>query len=80
MLVVCNGMGRSGSTYQYNLACLFVGRAGIGEAARPPAPSARNTNSWWDVSELQAWAEDDRYHVVKWHESRPFVRESIEGG
>ena len=65
MLVVCNGMYRSGSTLQYRLAvevcataseCVDLGFADWGE--HPEAT-------------IRAWAEANRWHVVKAHQALP---------
>jgi hypothetical protein len=64
VLVVCNGMLRSGSTMQYNLARSLVAAAGAGGG-----------EGFFTEAELAAmgpriaeWQSDSRYHIVKTHD------------
>ncbi len=72
MLVVCNGMPRSGSTYQYNLARMVVQAAGLGVAHSYLDPGFNDMpGDGWPAAVFQEWIDDDTYHVVKMHEAHP---------
>lgn len=67
MLIVCNGMPRSGSTLQYNLARTLVEKMGVGEG-----------HGYFDQptelgSRLLEWSNDDGYHVAKTHAVHPEI-------
>ena len=79
MLIFCNGMRRSGSTYQYNLTRLVVDETGKGQINAyqgPPIHPART----WPPEQLIEWIEDDLRHIVKPHEVHPLVAERIADG
>lgn len=61
MLIICNGMPRSGSTLQYNLVRGVVEKMdiGTGEGFFTPKQSQEMTNTF-----LQ-WANDNKFHVIK---------------
>lgn len=67
MLVICNGMIRSGSTLQYNLARSLVESAkiGRGEGFLDEADLLRADDR------LEVWAANRRHHVVKTHGLHP---------
>jgi hypothetical protein len=77
MLIICNGMERSGSTYQYNLARLLVMHADMGHAVTFPSNKRPDEGTWWTEEQLHAWAADEKYYVVKWHRADSIVRELI---
>ena len=61
MLVVCNGMPRSGSTLQYNLVrgIIEITNNGSGRGFFDPNQA---TDSY---GQFQEWSEDSDYHVIK---------------
>lgn len=64
MLIICNGMIRSGSTLQYNLVCEVVGltHETVREGFYSEDDFERNADRF------NEWVNDDKYHVVKMHE------------
>ena len=81
MLVTCNGMPRSASTYQYNLARLVVQTAGMGSAhTYMDFELDKLPGNTWSPALFQEWMRDDAHHVVKMHEVHPVVRDSIRAG
>ena len=76
MLVICNGMMRSGSTIQYNLARTLVARldrgAGEGYLAEDEFSALE--------ARLDGWANDEVLHVVKMHAIHPRAAEMSAGG
>jgi hypothetical protein len=74
MLIVCNGMMRSGSTLQYNLARTLVEDMNLGSGH----------GYFEEVSELgqelKEWADDNSYHVVKTHTVHPEIVEMTTTG
>lgn len=69
MLVICNGMIRSGSTLQYNLARGMAESCDLGHGEG--FFSDRQANN--DLDKLVVWQKDDRYHVIKMHNICPLV-------
>lgn len=61
MLVICNGMPRSGSTLQYNLVRGIIEKMekGSGEGFFNP----QQTRDLYD--QFEQWAEDNSFHVIK---------------
>ena len=57
MLVMCNGMGRAGSTYQYNLVRCLVERSATGECHGYIVPGAQNHSLSVPKKQVLAWAE-----------------------
>lgn len=67
MLIVCNGMMRSGSTLQYNLARLLVGHDSNGIAHG--YIEAKDLK----VGILEQWVDSRELHLIKMHELHPSV-------
>ncbi|MCK4348102.1 MAG: sulfotransferase domain-containing protein [Thermoplasmatales archaeon] len=67
MLIVCNGMMRSGSTLQYNLVRCFLENMGAGEGRGYFVKKGLSDDK------LEQWVDDDSYHVIKMHEIHPKV-------
>ncbi len=69
MLIVCNGMIRSGSTLQYNLVrnILENSKLGRGEGFYD------SKNCVLSKYQINQWADDDYYHVIKTHELHPEI-------
>jgi hypothetical protein len=68
MLIVCNGMIRSGSTLQYNLVRYLVETTGLGKAKGYLRPEQLDRLK----NQLEFWARDrDRLYVVKSHNMIP---------
>lgn len=81
MLVVCNGMPRSGSTYQYNLARMVVRAAGLGVAHSYLDPGFNDMpGDGWPAEVFQEWIDDDAHHVVKMHEAHPVAVDALSDG
>ena len=77
MLVVCNGMGRSGSTLQFNWARVLVVMAGVGEAHGYIATTPNHTRG--EPHEVVAeWGRDDAYHVAKLHGVHPVLPQLLQ--
>ena len=66
MLVLCNGMGRGGSTLQCNLARLLVERCESG-TARGYMTDAEGRPQHVPHETANAWARDSKAHVAKIH-------------
>lgn len=66
MLIVCNGMLRSGSTLQYNIARSLVEKIGIGRGE-----AFFDNNYILPEGDFIRWAEDTRHHVIKMHVVHP---------
>jgi len=62
MLIICNGMVRSGSTLQYNLARNIVEKLnlGIGKGFFSNNKILRN-------KKFSKWLDDDQYYIIKMH-------------
>lgn len=79
MLVVCNGMIRSGSTLQYNF---------VREILSYDSEKATEAHGYMDGNafaqreeQFNAWAADNAWHVVKVHDLLPDMRKRVrEGG
>ena len=69
MLVICNGMFRSGSTLQYNLARELLERLGCGTGHGFFDGEAITA----DRNEIQRWLNDEKLHIVKTHKIPPIV-------
>ena len=67
MLVICNGMLRSGSTLQYNIARLLVDLSGVGAGEGYFAETTPGKIS----SKMHQWGSSEKLHVVKTHELYP---------
>jgi hypothetical protein len=81
MLVVCNGMPRSGSTYQYNVARLVVAATELGVAHSYLEPGFTDMRGdGWPPEVFRGWIDDDAYHVVKMHEPHPTAVGAISDG
>ena len=76
MLVVCNGMERAGSTYQYNLTRLLIEASQLGEVHSYTGP---NTTTW-PLEDMRKWAADERTHLVKLHAVHEIIPEAIDTG
>lgn len=63
MLLICNGMVRSGSTLQYNLVRSLVEVRGLGEGVGFFSPDQAHSHN---LAEL---ASDERFYVLKTHET-----------
>lgn len=71
MLIVCNGMMRSGSTLQYNLVRSLIEKQGIGVGQ-----GFVSVQSWSEIKEqLLNWSIDNKAHVIKTHDILPFSEE-----
>lgn len=75
-LVLCNGMNRSGSTLQYNMARMLVERTavGIGDSF------LQQDEMDGHLEQLEAWAVEERLHVLKTHDLPPSARHLWENG
>ena len=80
MLVICNGMSRSGSTYQYNLARCLVERAGAGKAHAYIAPEDADVRLSVSDDRFRSWVTSRAVHVVKTHRVHPLLPELIGTG
>ena len=71
MLIVCNGMIRSGSTLQYNMIRMLIDELGAGQA------EGFFEKDDVDSSKLMfsEWEEDSKFHIIKMHEMYPFMPE-----
>jgi len=69
MLVVCNGMIRSGSTMQYNLVRTLLEKQNIGRANG----FFDNSNYPLTEDQIDQWVNDDYYHVIKMHDLHPRI-------
>lgn len=71
MLVVCNGMPRSGSTLQYNIARLLLEKtgAGVGKGYFQRDQFKRNYDAF------AGWGESDRLFLIKTHDAFPYEEE-----
>jgi hypothetical protein len=67
MLAICNGMPRAGSTLQYNVARCLVEKTGSGTAHAFITADEENPRRI-ATAQLQEWATDDAWRVVKTHE------------
>lgn len=76
MLVVCNGMMRSGSTLQYNLARNLVEKmgCGMGKGFFTSKELTRFENKF------SQWADDKNHYVIKIHELHPSIAEMATQG
>lgn len=67
MLIICNGMPRSGSTLQYNIARLLVTKLQVGFS------EGFISKKRWELSKtkLLDWESAKAYHVIKSHTIHP---------
>ena len=70
MLIVANGMPRSGSTLQYNALRMIVEQTGTGVAEGYAAPDETRTN-YVSSERLVEWAADETLHLIKSHSVHP---------
>jgi hypothetical protein len=77
MLVICNGMGRSGSTLQYNWARELVETAGVGVSHGFVAGDPEHSQGV-PHEEIIGWAQDSAYHVMKIHTVHPVLPALLE--
>lgn len=75
MLILCNGMIRSGSTIQYNLVMSLVERRGIGEGIGFIDDEAKVTGET-----LERYAKSDQIFVAKSHHPLPQIKPFCERG
>jgi hypothetical protein len=68
MIVMCNGMPRSGSTMQYNMARILLLATGRATAHGFTASQQSHTHGVSD-EQMRAWGAEDHFHVVKMHEA-----------
>ncbi len=73
MLIVCNGMIRSGSTLQYNLVRGLVEKMNVGKAEGWFSPNQLNEKS----KQLEDWAGSQLLHVIKSHVILPCSKELL---
>lgn len=72
MLLICNGMYRSGSTLQYNLVKGLVESSHLGEGES--FFSASDVNRMKET--FSEWENDNVYHVIKMHDVYPYLNNS----
>ena len=76
MLIICNGMIRSGSTLQYDMVRTLVEWLQMGHNQGYIGPAALALRE----ADLKAWEEDDQLHVINSHVVVPISRNSdLEG-
>lgn len=71
MFVVCNGMQRSGSTLQYNIARGLCERLGVPTISHGPL----DANTLQSREEVRRRADDCALHIVKMHDIDPLFIE-----
>jgi hypothetical protein len=76
MLIVCNGMKRSGSTLQYNLAASILAEASIG-VGQGWVPREQLDPQ---ATPLLDWLADDQCHAIKSHKLLPGTSQLLESG
>ncbi len=78
-MVMCNGMGRGGSTLQYNLTRRLVERcdAGVAHGYMVDGPTHAQHVAHETVC---AWARDSQLHVTKAHEPHSLLGDLMEAG
>ena len=74
MLILCNGMIRSGSTLQYNLTRALLERLGLGRGEGWLASDVLENAQ----SRLDRWAAASRWHVLKTHRLPSYITELID--
>lgn len=74
MLIVCNGMMRSGSTLQYNLVRLLISQNRNGIAHGFFEAKDLDTNL------IEKWANSNKIHLLKTHDLHPSISELALGG
>ena len=79
MLVLANGMQRSGSTAQYNVLRLLIERTETGAAHGVISPK-RASSGDLGTSQLRAWAEDRDIHLAKTHIAYPHLPMMLDEG
>ena len=79
MLVLCNGMPRSGSTLQYNVVRCLAEAAGRGEGHGFNSIHAGHEAAPGEAA-LHAWSQDGDLHVVKMHEVVPRLADLLTDG
>lgn len=67
MLIVCNGMFRSGSTLQYNLVRSLVEKMAVGEGKGWFTYEQLNSMQ----GQLEKWSQEDFFYVIKSHAMIP---------
>ena len=72
MIVMCNGMPRSGSTMQYNMVRILLLATGRATAHGFTASRQAHTHGVSD-EQMRAWGTEDHFHVVKMHEAHPLL-------
>jgi hypothetical protein len=79
MLVICNGMGRGGSTLQYNLvrALLTVTESGEGHGYMV---DRQGHTQFMPSAQLWAWANAREFHLVKMHAAHAQLEEFLLAG
>lgn len=76
MLVLCNGMNRSGSTLQYNLVRGLVEKSGTGQGEGFLLPEQFGEAA----PRLEDWARDSQWHLVKTHQLPPQTMAMVSAG
>ena len=76
MLIVCNGMMRSGSTLQYNIARTLAEKTGTG-IGQGFFTDDQLTNLG---ERLLQWGKEQNYYVIKTHDFNPNVAEMTSAG
>lgn len=79
MLVICNGMPRSGSTLQYNVVRCLVDRAGRGVGHGFNSVHAGHAANPGEHA-LYEWSRDADLHVLKMHEVIPSLEALLADG
>ena len=76
MLLICNGMNRSGSTLQYNIVRGLVKKTATGESK-----GYFDSDAFGNKKELlRTWAKGERYFLIKAHFLPPNAEEMIKRG
>src|SRR5688500_9700344 len=75
-LVLCNGMNRSGSTLQYNMARLLAEKTGAGQGESFLNQDELDAH----LSLLEEWAAEERLHILKTHDLPPAASHLWENG
>lgn len=69
MLIICNGMPRSGSTLQYNIAKNIIEMRGVGKAEGFFFEEQLVANK----EIFEEWGRDSVFHVIKIHQALPYA-------
>ena len=78
-MVMCNGMGRGGSTLQYNLVRSLLD-ATVGCVTHGYIAQSEGHNHFVPLDELFGWATACEHHVVKIHNVHPDLRSLVQEG